>query len=267
MTPGQHAVFYVRGEVENRSSKPAKVKVTAALYDGDQRVKSAEGLAGLSPRPRSSTPSPARGRHGAARPAGLRPPRWWLPGSEAPFTLVLQEYPKDLSDFRLRGDDGAGGRGDGPSRREGCAMPTPEQARNLALRLHGLSGSAEILRKAAARELARYDPLDANELIGPPDLPGPLGLGARHPRALGLRDGAGAGGLADPLCGGAAAAGAGAVAALGGGPLRGGPRAPGAGRGRGGQGGREGLHPVAGAPQAAGARSRGIRTCSRGWPR
>jgi len=45
-------------------------------------------------------------------------------------------------------------------------MPTLEQARNLALRLHGLSGGAEILRKAVARELGRLDPLDANELIG-----------------------------------------------------------------------------------------------------
>jgi hypothetical protein len=45
-------------------------------------------------------------------------------------------------------------------------MPTPEQARNLALRLHGLSGGVAILRKAAARELARYDPLDATELVG-----------------------------------------------------------------------------------------------------
>jgi hypothetical protein len=44
-------------------------------------------------------------------------------------------------------------------------MPTQDHARNLALRLHGLSGGAEILRKAAAREIARYDPLDANELI------------------------------------------------------------------------------------------------------
>ncbi|MBN1209929.1 MAG: hypothetical protein JXB05_34075 [Myxococcaceae bacterium] len=45
-------------------------------------------------------------------------------------------------------------------------MPTREQARNLVLRLHGLSGGSEILRKAAARELARFDPLDANELMG-----------------------------------------------------------------------------------------------------
>ncbi len=44
-------------------------------------------------------------------------------------------------------------------------MPTREQARNLALRLHGLGGGAEILRKAAAREIARHDPLDANELV------------------------------------------------------------------------------------------------------
>ena len=44
-------------------------------------------------------------------------------------------------------------------------MPTQEQARNLALRLHVLGGGGEILRKAAAREIARFDPLDANELI------------------------------------------------------------------------------------------------------
>jgi hypothetical protein len=45
-------------------------------------------------------------------------------------------------------------------------MPTREQARNLVLRLHGLGGGSGILRKAAARELARLDPLDANELVG-----------------------------------------------------------------------------------------------------
>ena len=35
----------------------------------------------------------------------------------------------------------------------------------MVRRLHALSGSAEIVRKAAARELARRDPLDANELL------------------------------------------------------------------------------------------------------
>lgn len=44
-------------------------------------------------------------------------------------------------------------------------MPSREEAKTVIQRLHALSGSAEIVRKAAARELARRDPLDANELL------------------------------------------------------------------------------------------------------
>ena len=44
-------------------------------------------------------------------------------------------------------------------------MPGREDAKSVVRRLHALSGSAEIVRKAAARELARRDPLDANELL------------------------------------------------------------------------------------------------------
>ena len=44
-------------------------------------------------------------------------------------------------------------------------MPDREEARSVIRRLHALSGSADILRKAAARELARMDPLDGNELL------------------------------------------------------------------------------------------------------
>ncbi|WP_223759254.1 hypothetical protein [Myxococcus sp. RHSTA-1-4] len=45
-------------------------------------------------------------------------------------------------------------------------MPTLEDARTVARFLHALSGGAEVRRKAAARELARRDPLDTNELVG-----------------------------------------------------------------------------------------------------
>ncbi|HSP80649.1 MAG TPA: hypothetical protein VLQ93_19125, partial [Myxococcaceae bacterium] len=44
-------------------------------------------------------------------------------------------------------------------------MPSREEARSTVRRLHALSGGAELVRKAAARELARRDPLDANELL------------------------------------------------------------------------------------------------------
>jgi len=101
-TRGGTPIFYVRGEVENRSSKPTKVKVTAALYDGGQRVKSAEGLAGMTPSPEelhaitsAETATELRTRLDAGATVVA-------PGKRAPFTLVLQEYPQDLSAFRLR---------------------------------------------------------------------------------------------------------------------------------------------------------------------
>ncbi len=45
-------------------------------------------------------------------------------------------------------------------------MASREEARGVARRLHGLGGGQELVRKAAARELARRDPVDANELVG-----------------------------------------------------------------------------------------------------
>src|SRR5687767_4850189 len=52
-----------------------------------------------------------------------------------------------------------------PPRRADAPMPSREEARLVARRLHALRGGAEIVRKAAARELAKRHPLDANELI------------------------------------------------------------------------------------------------------
>jgi predicted Zn finger-like uncharacterized protein len=101
-TRGNTPIFYVRGEVENRSSKPSRVKVQAALYDGGQRVKSAEGLAGLSPTPEelhAITSAEAAAQLRTRLDAGATVIE---PGKRAPFTLVLQEYPKDLGAFRLR---------------------------------------------------------------------------------------------------------------------------------------------------------------------
>ncbi|MBJ6759399.1 hypothetical protein JGU66_01410 [Myxococcaceae bacterium JPH2] len=45
-------------------------------------------------------------------------------------------------------------------------MATLDEARTTARNLHALAGGPGVRRKAAARELARRDPLDANELIG-----------------------------------------------------------------------------------------------------
>ncbi|MFZ5469946.1 MAG: hypothetical protein ACOZIN_10965 [Myxococcota bacterium] len=45
-------------------------------------------------------------------------------------------------------------------------MSSSRKARGFARRLTALSGGAELLRKAAARELGRMDPTDATDLIG-----------------------------------------------------------------------------------------------------
>ena len=44
-------------------------------------------------------------------------------------------------------------------------MPTREEALRVAHRLHALVGGPALTRKAAARELAKLDPIDATELI------------------------------------------------------------------------------------------------------
>ena len=44
-------------------------------------------------------------------------------------------------------------------------MPTREEAQSVARRLHALAGDPQILRKAAARDLALRHPVDANELL------------------------------------------------------------------------------------------------------
>lgn len=44
-------------------------------------------------------------------------------------------------------------------------MTSLEDARQVAHRLHSLGGGLEVIRKAAAREIAARDPVDANELL------------------------------------------------------------------------------------------------------
>jgi len=45
-------------------------------------------------------------------------------------------------------------------------MASRDEARRVSRRLHRLAGGLDVVRKAAARELAKRDPVDANELVG-----------------------------------------------------------------------------------------------------
>lgn len=95
-------LFYVRGEVENRGSAPATVKVRVEIVDGKLQVGSEEALLGhaLSPEELYSVSSPAqltalmaRGKPGDAVLA---------PGKRAPFLLAFYDYPPELSQYRLK---------------------------------------------------------------------------------------------------------------------------------------------------------------------
>ena len=100
-TRAGRSLFIVRGEAENRTASATRVRVRAALYDGSQRVRSAEALAGALPTPEElyavgnsdSAAALSQRLDAAATPVA--------PGARAPFLVMFHEYPADLGAFRL----------------------------------------------------------------------------------------------------------------------------------------------------------------------
>ncbi|MDQ3264592.1 MAG: zinc-ribbon domain-containing protein [Myxococcota bacterium] len=95
-------VFFVRGEVENRSELAGRARVRAEILDGDTLVRSVEGFAGEVPTPeelhavqsaedvRALTQRLDRGAQPVA------------PGQRVSFLLAFYEFPPDLAAYRLR---------------------------------------------------------------------------------------------------------------------------------------------------------------------
>ncbi|RYZ35828.1 MAG: DUF3426 domain-containing protein [Myxococcaceae bacterium] len=94
-------LFVVRGEAENRTGTAASVRVRAALFDGDQRVRSSEGLAGALATPEDlyavTNAEAATALRQRLDAASVPVP----PGGKVPFLVVFQEFPADLAGFRL----------------------------------------------------------------------------------------------------------------------------------------------------------------------
>ncbi|WP_241757987.1 hypothetical protein [Myxococcus landrumensis] len=100
-TQSGRPVFFIRGDVENRTTAATQVRVRGALFDGAQRVRSAEGLAGTLATPEELH---AVGNAEAAQALRQRLDATAVsvaPGARAPFLLVFHEYPADLGAFRL----------------------------------------------------------------------------------------------------------------------------------------------------------------------
>ncbi|QRN99673.1 zinc-ribbon domain-containing protein [Archangium violaceum] len=96
-----HTLFFVRGEVENRGTAPVRVKARVALYEGDQRVKSAEGLVGAVPTPEELYSLVSASEADALRSRLDGAAKEVAPGARAPFVVFFYEYPADLAGFRL----------------------------------------------------------------------------------------------------------------------------------------------------------------------
>ncbi len=94
-------LFFVRGEVENRGTAPVQVKALVAMYDGDQRVKSAEGLVGAVPTPEELYSLQKAEEATALRTRLDAAAKEVAPGARAPFVVFFYEYPSDLGGFRL----------------------------------------------------------------------------------------------------------------------------------------------------------------------
>jgi hypothetical protein len=103
-------VFYVRGEVKNRSAPAGRIKVKAEILDGEELVRAAEGYAGATPSPEDLY-AVATAEDLSKLATRLVPGAAKVqPGEEASFLVAFYEYPPDLKDFRVRvtvtGDDG-----------------------------------------------------------------------------------------------------------------------------------------------------------------
>ncbi len=95
-------IFYIRGDAQNTTSAPARLRVRAEILDGSQLVRSSEVFAGAAGGPEdlynieSSEGADALHTRLDANPAPIPP------GGRAPFLVAFYEYPPNLSAFRLK---------------------------------------------------------------------------------------------------------------------------------------------------------------------
>jgi hypothetical protein len=94
-------VFYVRGDVENRTTQSARATVRVEIRDGQQLVRAAEVEPGGLPSPEElyaiSTAADVEAL--SARLAQKAAPL--SAGQKAPFLLAFYEYPLNIGDYRV----------------------------------------------------------------------------------------------------------------------------------------------------------------------
>jgi hypothetical protein len=102
VTRAGRSVFFVRGEVTNRSAVAARVVVRAEIIEGSAVVRTASAAAGAVPTPEElfNLPEGQTQDELSARLVGRA--AMVAPGSAAEFLVTFTEYPPDLKAFRVR---------------------------------------------------------------------------------------------------------------------------------------------------------------------
>ncbi|WP_205507625.1 zinc-ribbon domain-containing protein [Myxococcus vastator] len=95
------SLFYVRGDAANHSDTAARIRVRAALYDGSQRVASAEALVGGVPTPEELYGVGSLDAAVALRQRVDEAAVSVAPGAKAPFVVIFPEHPSDPGGYRL----------------------------------------------------------------------------------------------------------------------------------------------------------------------
>ena len=101
-TRGQRDVFYVRGEVENRGSSPARARVIVEILDGSAPLTRADVLAGSAPTAEQLYEVTSAADLSALNARLATAAGEVKPGARAPFLVAFHEYPPELSQYRLR---------------------------------------------------------------------------------------------------------------------------------------------------------------------
>ncbi len=101
-TKAGRPLFYVRGQIDNRTDGASRAKVVVSLMNGEQVVRSGETVAGVAPSPEElfglSRVDELEALQAKLRAKAVDVP----PGGQAPFVMAFFEYPPDLSEFRVK---------------------------------------------------------------------------------------------------------------------------------------------------------------------
>lgn len=101
-TKSGRPVFFVRGEVKNRTAKATRAKVRAEILDGNTMIRHADAWIGLAPTPEDLFSISVADDVDRLMAKLQQSAAEVMPGEKRAFLIPFYEYPPDLKGFRVR---------------------------------------------------------------------------------------------------------------------------------------------------------------------